>query len=548
MLKKLIVKNYALIRDLDLDLPPELIVVTGETGAGKSILLGALSLLTGQRADSSVLWEKDKKCIVEGWFDISKFELQDLFEQLDLDYDDQTIIRREITASGKSRAFINDTPVNLTETKAVAKHLLDVHAQHDHLKLSKQQFHLEIIDAYAGNTELLEKYRTAYGEFKAIDRELKQRKANLSAAQKDLDYLSFQLAELEDLGLAAGFQEQAEAKLNKLENADTIQTSLKESNDLLEDSDFSVLNNMRHILANLERLPASPNYQTLLRRMNEAYLELKDLQAELTAESQEVELNPKEQELITAQLNELYRVQKKHGVNTESALLAVHKSIAAQVLDLNGFEDDLQVLEQEYKQQQEKCLSLANLLSFERKKAAPELLKATNDLLADLGMPDAKLSIKNEVGELGERGIDQIEMLFASNLGSLALPISKVASGGEKSRLMLILKSIVAQQSKFPTLIFDEIDTGISGKIAAKAGKLLKTLAREQQLINITHLPQVAAQGAAHLFVYKENVDGASQSKVKWLTHAERVEEIAKMLSDTQPGKFARKNAEELLK
>lgn len=550
MLKTLSIRNYALIDALEIDLAKGLTIITGETGAGKSILLGALGLLLGDRADSSSLYDKEQKCVVEGTFKIKEYGLSDFFEENDLDYANETVIRREITPEGKSRAFINDTPVNISLLKMIANNLVDVHSQHETLTLNESSFQLEAVDAVAGTNELLAEYKAAFKSFRKVSDQLRDLNEQEAKAKKDFDYFNFQFEELNAAQLKKDQQPELEAELQTLENAEAIKSGLSKSAftlDGAEESLISALTEIKNTLANLAKF--NPQVAQLSERISSAHIELKDIASELESLNEEIVHDPKRIEEVQERLDVIYRLQQKHSVKSIEELIVLRDELEKKISDIGSLETQIKTLEAEQAKLNAKVLDLAGKLSKKRATAAPKLAKEVKETLQQLGMPNAELNVQIEKLELPTAsGIDKVTFLFSANKGSAPQQLNKVASGGELSRLMLSLKSLLAKHTSLPTIIFDEIDSGISGDVAAKTGLILEQMSETMQVLTITHLPQVASKGKSHLFVYKEEGGKRTVTRIKPLDKEERVQEIAKMLSAGKVGEAAIKNAKELLK
>ncbi len=550
MLKTLSIRNYALIDALEIDLAKGLTIITGETGAGKSILLGALGLLLGDRADSSSLFDKEQKCVVEGTFQVKEYGLKDFFEENDLDYANETVIRREITPEGKSRAFINDTPVNISLLKMIANNLVDVHSQHETLTLNESSFQLEAVDAVAGSGELLAEYKTTFKSFRKISEQLRDLNEKEAKAKKDLDYFNFQFEELNAAQLKKDQQPELEAELQTLENAEAIKSGLSKSAFTLDGAEESMLAALTEIKNTLSQLAKfNPQVATLSERINSAHIELKDIASELESLNDEIVHDPKRIDGIQESLDVIYRLQQKHSVKTIEELIVLRDELEKKISDIGSLEVQIKTMEAEQAKLNSKVLDLAGKLSRKRATAAPKLAKEVKETLQQLGMPNAELHVQIDKLETPTTsGIDKIAFLFSANKGSAPQQLNKVASGGELSRLMLSLKSLLAKHTSLPTIIFDEIDSGISGDVAAKTGLILEQMAGTMQVLTITHLPQVASKGKSHLFVYKEEGGKRTVTRIKPLSKDERVQEIAKMLSAGKVGEAAIKNAKELLK
>lgn len=550
MLTKLHVQNYALIDEVQLDLHSGLTIITGETGAGKSILLGALGLLLGERADSSALRDKNKKCIVEGNFVVQHPSFRQALIELDVDVEEETIIRREINAEGKSRAFVNDTPVNMTQLKNLGSWLIDIHSQHETIALNEASYQLNMLDSVADNQTLLSDYKQQFKIVKQLAARLQELQALELQGKKDFDYLQFQLDEFLKMQLLPGEEQTIEQELETLENAEEIKLALTRAYSGLDGEESGVLQALNAVKATLSAVAKyNGSIQQLLDRLNSAFIELKDIANELESVNEDIHHDPTRTSLLRERLDDMFRLFKKHGVNTTSDLLRIQSETDAKLQQIGSLEEDIVKASAALEQAGKKLKQLAQQLHKARAKAIPEFREAIAALLKDLGMPNAVLQIElTELEQLREDGNDKVVFMFNANKGEQPKALSKIASGGELSRLMLSLKFVLAGHTLLPTIIFDEIDTGISGDIAAKAGIILEQLGTRMQVVVITHLPQVASKGQHHLFVYKEDDKERTVSRIRRLNDKERVEEIAKMLSAGTPGDAARKNARELLK
>ncbi|MEZ4887125.1 MAG: DNA repair protein RecN [Chitinophagales bacterium] len=552
MLQKLFIKNYALIEEVELAFSDKLTIITGETGAGKSILLGALSLILGHRVNTAALSNTQKKCVVEGTFNIRAYQLQSFFEKNELDYEDVTIVRREVMPSGKSRAFINDTPVNLQVLKLIGEKLVNLHAQHQTLHLFDAHYQLSIIDTLASHNGVLENYQGIFKDYQRNQNRLKKRKAEFAQLQRDLDYIQFQLTELQEANLFnVGEQEDLEQELDQLNNTEHIQQSLAESINVLDDGEMAILEQLAAVKSHLSSIARfHPLFEELNDRLESVNIELRDIHNELTRMGEDDSMDPERLQFVSDRLNIIYRLQKKHQVSELSDLMAIRDDLASQNQSADDLEGEIAHLEKTIAAQHKQLLAFAANITKDRKKQIPVFEQRINDMLTSVGMKDATVKAVHEIlpeHQLTAHGRDEIEILFSANRGSSHAELRKVASGGELSRLMLCIQSLIAANTALPTLIFDEIDTGISGEVALKVGKVLQDLATHHQLISITHLPQIASKGDAHLFVYKYNTPERTLSKIKKLSDSERVTEIAKMLSGDDPGEMALANAKELL-
>lgn len=549
MLQSLHIQNYALISSLDMEFNRGLTTITGETGAGKSILLGALSLILGQRAETEVLRDKSLKCIVEGTFFIGDAGLEPFFEKNDLDFQSVTVLRREINPNGKSRAFINDTPVTLGVLRELGLQLVDIHSQHENLELNTRHFQLRLVDLVAGTDADLEEYQKDYRHLRKLEDELRQLKDDMSRTKADLDYYAFQYQQLEEAKLREGELEELEEEQKKLSHAEDLRTSLGRTSDILSGEGTSVLQGIREALSLLSR---AENYYhragSLHQRLESVYIELKDLASEAERIAAETELDPARLEFVNQRLDLLYELLQKHRVNSLQELIALRDSLKMRIENITSSDERLEELEKEYKGLKESLVAKAEELSIARRKAIPGIETTVISILKDLGIPNARFVITCEkTDELTSSGTDRIGFLFSANRSSEPMEVSKVASGGEISRLMLALKSIMARSVTVPTIIFDEIDAGVSGEIAFKMGNLIQQMAEHLQVINITHLPQIAAKGHTHFLVYKKDQKLETNTYIKVLKPEERIAEIAKMLSGDKVTDASLENARELL-
>ena len=550
MLRRLQIRNYALIRELDVDFTSGLTIITGETGAGKSILIGALSLILGQRADTTVLKDKEEKCSVEGVFEVAGYGLEELFAENDLDYDSQVIFRREITANGKSRAFVNDTPVNLKTLQDLGLRLLDIHSQHQSLELGNRLFQLMVLDSYAGNKTILNEYQTKYRSYKALLAELASAEEQAKILSKELDYFQFQLEQLTKARLQIGEQEQLEHELMLLTHAEEIKTALLTAANHLQEEDGNSLVRIKESMAVLARITKFyPEVTALLDRLNGIYLELSDISSEVAYSSEKIEVDPNRLVVLNERLDMIYSLQQKHHVGSEEELIRLRDDFASKVNGVHFNEEMVNTLRETASEHEKELFSLADLLSQRRLDKAGQIGQKVEEQLFQLGMPNSKFRVEITGGlPLTAFGRDEVNFLFTANKNGELNEISKVASGGELSRLMLSIKALVSKSRALPTILFDEIDSGISGETADKMGNILKEIARDMQVINITHLPQIAAKGDLHYLVYKEDTDTETITKLKLLSPDERVSELAKMLSGENITDAARMNAAELLK
>lgn len=549
MLQQLTISNYALIDNLQISFDAGLNILTGETGAGKSIILGALSLILGQRAESRYFFNQQKKCVIEGQFKIDGFHLKNFFEDNDLDYEAETVLRREISADGKSRAFVNDTPVNLTTLKALGEKLIEIHSQHATLEINSPQFQLLVVDAVAGHATELSAYQSKFKGWRKLNAELKQLIDESDKAKADLDYFQFQFDELESAALAADEQEQLEQELYTLNNADEIKRSLLSANYLLQEGEAAALLQLREAGQQLSALEKfNPQIADLHQRLNSVVIELKDIGTEIDHLEQQTQTAPSRADEVNTRLSLIYNLQKKHRVNTNTELLQIQEELNGKIQNALFSDEAIEKLQKQIAAEQADLQQMATALSERRLKAVPAIEKQVLEALAEMGMGNSAMKIEiSPLAAFGESGLDQVRFLFTANKGHALAEMSKVASGGELSRLMLSIKSLIARYTALPTIIFDEIDTGVSGEVAHKVGQIMEQLAQHMQVISITHLPQIASKGKSHYFVYKDNQADVTFTRIRRLTNDERITEIAKMLSGDKPGDSALQNARELL-
>ena len=549
MLTTLSIKNYAIIESLDVDFHQGLNIITGETGAGKSILLGALSLIMGKRADSKSLLNEEKKCIVEAEFAVKKKKLQSFFKKHDLDYEEDLIIRREIATSGKSRAFVNDTPVNLKILQELSANLIDLHQQFDNLDIHNDRFQLDLIDALAGNEKTLSEYQKVYRTYKKNKAELNDMITRSQNASKESDFISFQLAELQEASLVSSEQEKLEEEQKKLQSSEEIKSAIGQADLMLQQNDASVLSQLNALYKRLEPFQQmSPALKRVFDQVKNSIFELQDAADTCSGLQDEFEYSPDRINEIQNRLDLIYRLQKKHQLDSVAELINLQQKFSAQLGGFGDLSEAIAAMESEIQKQEAQLEKIAAQLSVARQKQGPKFSKKVQKQLAELGMPNAALEVEiTKLEELNSTGKDKIEFLFKANKGGKFQAIKQVASGGEISRLNLSTKSIVAGAMDLPTLIFDEIDTGISGDVALKMGGIIKTLASKHQVISITHSPQVASHADAHIFVYKKDEKGKTKTHVRVLSEKERIKELATMLSKKPPSESAIENAKELL-
>ncbi|MBS1542793.1 MAG: DNA repair protein RecN [Bacteroidetes bacterium] len=548
MLSRLTIRNYALIRHLELRPSSNLTVITGETGAGKSIMLGALGLLLGNRADTKVLWDENEKCVTEAIFEIKAYRMKRLFDDYDLDYSDQTILRREITPSGKSRAFINDTPVTLEVMRKIGSRLMDIHSQHETLELGSHQFQLSLIDGYAGNGSIMQDYDQAWKAYQEARKKFETLQAESGRLKAEYELVRFQLNELQKAGFKEGEQESLEVGLKMGEHGEDIKTRLNALVALLGQSEQSVdavLGEALHLLQPIRNI--STSLEQLASRLNSARIELKDILAETQQEEEKVEFDPRKTKEIQERLDTLYGLLQKHRARGITELLALQESLAVQADKTVHLDDDLKAAQSRLDTTQKEVEKIAALLTAARKKARTPLVRQLTELLKGLGIPDASLQIELGVTAQGPAGSDRVEILFSANKGIPPQPLEQIASGGEFSRVMFCVKFVMAEKASLPTLVLDEIDTGVSGEIAIQLGRMMQSMAQRHQVIAISHLPQIAARGDRHYLVYKDSSHEKTVSDIRPLDQEERIEEIAKMIGGTRPSRTAVENAKELM-
>jgi len=549
MLQKLVINNYALIDNLEISFGNRLNILTGETGAGKSIILGALSLILGQRAESRYFFNQQKKCVIEGIFSISGFHLKNFFEENELDYEAETILRREISADGRSRAFVNDTPVNLTTLKQLGEKMIDIHSQHATLEINDPDFQLLVVDSVAGHGELLSDYESKYRAYKKSTAKLQQLISESDKAKSDLDYYQFQFDELEKAGLAEDEQEKLEQELYTLNNAEEIKRNLLGAYYLMQEGETSALLQLReagHHLSTLENF--NPSIAELHERLKSSLIELKDIALEIENLEQRTHTDEARAVEVNERLSLIYNLQKKHRVSTNAELLQLKEELSDKIQQALFGDEEIEKLQKQIAAEKKELEDLAAQLSANRTKAIPDIEKQVIAALAEMGMANSTLKIELvALTQLGTNGTDQVRFLFSANKGHALSEMSKVASGGELSRLMLSIKSLIAKYTALPTIIFDEIDTGVSGEVANKVGQIMERLSENLQVITITHLPQIASKGQSHYFVYKDNESAITYTRIRQLDEQERIVEIAKMLSGDKPGESALQNARELL-
>jgi DNA repair protein RecN (Recombination protein N) len=553
MLQKLNIQNYAIIDELEISFSANLNIITGETGAGKSIVMGALGLVLGDRADSSVMMNKNKKSVVEGWFNAKglkeKKGIKELFEENELEWEDELLIRREITPNGKSRAFVNDTPVNLSQLKQLATFLVDLHQQFDTLELGDNDFQRQVLDALAGNTELLNNYGLLYQHYTQVKQELQALQQQQANANKELDYNKFLFDELEEAGLKENELEELDIELKLLSNAETVKQQLTSIYFELKESEQPIVQQIKSLI---NKVHALEQYHSaipeLAKRLQGSQAELQDIADELEHINDSVQYSPERIQEVNDKISLGYKLQKKHAVHSTGELLAIKETLQQKLNNIFNIGETIAQKEKATAELLQQCVQLAQKISANRKKSANPFSGKVNGLLAQVGMPNAVIKVSLEdLKAPGQYGSDAIEFLFDANKSNRFEPLYKVASGGELSRLMLCIKSLVAQQLQLPTLIFDEIDTGISGEAARQVGNIMKELAARHQVISITHQPQIAARANAHYFVYKEIKGDKIATSIRLLNNDERISAIAKMLSGEKPTAAAIENAKEMV-
>ena len=549
MLQSLSVENYALIEKLEIEFKSGLNIITGETGAGKSILLGALGLILGQRADTSALKDNEKNCVIEGIFDIEKMNLKAFFEENDIDFEKQTAVRRIITPSGKSRAYINDIPVNLTTLRDLGLKLIDIHSQHETLHLSNHQFQLNVVDVVAGNSDLLANYQQKFSSYKKEEQKLQQLIDEQKKNANDFDYYSFQFQQLHDAKLVDGEQQALEEEERELSNAEAIKSELQFCSEAISEAEGSVLTILKNCHQSLKRIKeVFHRSEALLERIDSTTIELKDISQEIQDLNEKIEMNPERLATVKERLDLIYSLQQKHRVTSVFELIELRNSLDKKISQISNSEEQIAAQRQLTDELLLKLREQASLLSERRKAVSEKIAEYIATQLGELGMPFAKFKIDYLESELTNTGFDKIEFLFSANKQLSFQDVAKVASGGEMSRLMLSIKTLLAKQGDLPTIIFDEIDTGVSGEVADKMGGIIKDVSQDIQIINITHLPQIASKGDYHFFVYKESDDNSTSTQIKMLSKEERITEIAKMLSGQNLTPAAIQNAKALLK
>jgi len=549
MLKRLYISNFALINEMEVSFPGNLTVITGETGAGKSIFLEALSLALGKRADLSALNLKTKKCIIEAEFSAANLDLNDFFLEHDLDFEPNLILRREINADGKSRSFLNDSPVSLSVLKLLSEKLIDIHSQHQTLLLNQSNFQLELLDTFAESLKIFKEYKIEFSSFTKSKIELQSLQEQEKLAKKELDYFQFLYSELEETEIKAGILSGLEEESSKLENSEIIKSNLLAASNAISGNEINILIDLGKTKQSLQSLSKySKNYSLLSDRIQSLYIELKELSADIEDAANDVVFDSDKLSQVNTKMDKLNRLLKKHQVNTEEDLLKIKSDIENKLNQFNSIEKTIISKQKLIQVSQNNCLKLSEELTKLRTKAIHGIEQTIKKTLAELSMENAIFKIElSQKSDLGINGLDELKFLFTANKGAELNELHKVASGGELSRLMLSLKALLASKKELPTIIFDEIDTGVSGDVADKIGEILLSMGNNMQVIAITHLPQMASKGNHHLFVYKKDDEDKTVSYIKQLNKAERINEIAKMLSKSNPTVSAIKNATELL-
>ena len=551
MLKQISIRNYALIESVKVDFTSGFSVITGETGHGKSVFLGAVSMLLGQRSDVKAIRDGAEKCVIEGCFDITGFGLKPFFDENDMDYDDECIVRRELSANGRSRAFVNDTPVGVTQLKELGARLIDIHSQHQNLLIADKNYQLSVLDTLSSGKELLEDYGREYGAYTSLCREIEQMKSELEKSRRDEEWLRFQLEELESASLKEGELEELEQEVQELSHSEEIQATLYGAcNAIDNDERGSLIMALRDASASLARIAL--HYSAageLSERLESIYIELKDCCSEMMQRAERVQFAPDRLDFVERRVALIYDLQKKHRVGTVAELIAIYNDIATRLERISCGDDDIKVAEKQLSALRARMTAMADELTEKRKQSADCLKKDITAILVNLGMPVIRFEVDfTKTNDFTPHGVDNVVFLFSANSSSAPQPLSDVASGGEMSRVMLALKSLIASETNQPTLIFDEVDTGVSGVVAERMGRLMQQMGTaNRQVLSITHLPQVAALGANHYKVYKEETEKGTLTNMIKLGQQERVREIAQMMSGEMLTDAAIENASALL-
>ncbi len=551
MLKQLYIKNFALIDTLDMEFHSGFSVITGETGAGKSIILGAINLLLGQRADTKYIKSGTDKCVIEAHFDLSKYEMKQFFEDNDIEYDaNDSILRRELTASGKSRAFINDTPVPLSVIRLLGEQLIDIHSQHQNLLLNSEDFQLKVLDIIAQDNNIVADYNAAYADLMAARKAVLQKKADIEKGIENEEFLRFQYRELEEAKLETGLQKSLEEEADKLNHVEDIKSALYQTDGILNGTDGNgVVESLKDAVKSMESIKdIYSEVGEITERIDNCYIELKDIAQEINSQAESIDFEPGRLQQVNEKLDQIYSLEQKHHTDSVDTLIEIQKNLKIQIENIDNSDGLLKELEEKEKKAYDVCCKKAVLLTATRKKAAKIVEEGMKERLVPLGIPKVRFSVQIDEKDYMMNGCDRVSFLFSANTNSDMQPIAQVASGGEIARVMLSLKAMISSAVKLPTIIFDEIDTGVSGKIAEKMAIIMHEMAQsDRQVISITHLPQIAARGTNHYKVYKEETEMGTTSMMKQLSEEERVDEIAQMLSGSDITEAARHNANELL-
>jgi DNA repair protein RecN (Recombination protein N) len=543
------IKNYALIEDIRVDLNAGMTIITGETGAGKSILLGALSLLLGKRADISSVKDSSKKCSIEAEFSLARYQLETLFSENDLDYDHHTIVRREILSSGKSRAFVNDTPVSVAQLQALGIHLVDIHSQHETLALADSTYQMEVIDALSGNELLLHEYSNQFTQFSKASERLSELKLQKSEATKELDFNTFLHTELVEVNLQGTNQSTLEETYEQLNNAEEITETLAHIAQRFSEEQIGTLQTAKEARQSLGKLRSySKQFDQLWERLNSVVIELEDIDSSIVIAAENIEADPKELVSLNSTLQTLYKLQQKHNVSTIEELLTIEEDLGLKIDATLNIDSEIKKLSTEVDSEREKTLATGKKIHEVRVKAIPKLKEQLETILADLGLPNARFQFElNPSNTFRKNGTDELDLLFTANKGLAFGSLKKVASGGEMSRIMLAVKAVLSRYKKLPTIIFDEIDTGVSGEIAHKMAEIMSIMSETMQLMSITHLPQIAARGEHHIKIYKEDINETTQTRLQTLTEEQRIVEIAQMIGGKNVSDATIASAKELL-
>lgn len=550
MLRHLYIKNFTLIDVLDIELHPGFSVITGETGAGKSIVLGAIGLLLGQRADLKAIKQGADKCVIEAHFDLSRYDLQPFFDENDIEYDaDDTIVRRELTASGKSRAFINDVPVPLSLLKELGEQLVDVHSQHQNLLLNKQDFQLGVVDILAADRDDLASYQQVFADYQSLQRKMEDLKDEIEQNRQNADFLQFQFNELSNARLVSGEQEELEQRSDTMTHSEDIKKALYEADNALSGEQNGVVASLRQSLQALRGIErVYPQALELADRMDSTYIELKDVAQEISAKLEETDFDPAELDMVNQRLDKIYDLEKKYRVESIDDLLALQQELDEKLGKIENSDEALAELQQQLDSMQKVVGEKAQVLTTQRQQAARQIEQEMQERLVTLGMPNVRFKVEMVTVPFGRNGQDKVSFLFSANTSTALQPVSQVASGGEIARVMLALKAMISGAVKLPTIVFDEIDTGVSGKIAEQMAGIMYEMGQHgRQVISITHLPQIAAQGSTHYKVYKEDTAQGTTSHMQLLSDEQRVSEIAQMLSGTSVSDAAIENAKQLM-